>query len=104
MHPGERLNKSGSSFAGFAMKTHSIEDVIGGYKQLKYRFLESTHIMCAYRIMDPNVAHMTDSVDGGKLGAGRRLVQMLAEESFENIAVYVVRHHRGPNIAPVRWE
>ena len=66
---------------------------------MKYRFLEATHVICAYRMLDPDVAHMTDSVDGGELGAGRRLVELLIEQSCENMAVFVIRHHRRPNLS-----
>ena len=98
----ERM-KNGSKFLGFAAKVHSLDDVVNGYRQLKYRFIDATHVICAYRIMDPDVAHMTDCIDGGELGAGRRLLQMLIDNSHANIAVFVVRYHRGPNIGPSRF-
>ena len=101
---GDEFHKNGSTFKAFAMKVHSIQQVADGYRQMKYRFMNSTHIICSYRIMDPDVAHMTDCIDGGEVGAGRRLIDMMMQESFENIAVYVVRHHRGPNIGPIRFE
>ena len=47
---------------------------------------------------------MTDSIDGGELGAGRRLVEYLIQNSCKNIVVYVVRYHRGPNLGPVRFD
>ena len=103
VYEGDETSKSGSTFKGFAAKVHSIEDVADVYRQLKYRFLEATHVICAYRIMDPDVAHMVDCVDGGEWGAGRRMTQMLIDESFQNIAVYVVRYHKGPNIGPIRF-
>ena len=104
LHQGDSFTKDGSSFIGFAMKAHSTQEVLLGYQQLKYRFLEATHLMCAHRIMDPDVAHMTDSVDGGEIGAGRRMVKYLTENSCENVAAFVVRHHRGPNIGTVRFD
>ena len=102
-YQGDDFTKNGSSFTGFAAKVHTIQEVADGYSQMRYRFMDATHIICAYRIMDPDVAHMTDSVDDGELGAGRRLVQTLIDESYENIAVYVIRHHRGPNIGAIRF-
>ena len=54
---GQETTKNGSTFTGYSAKVHTINDVINGYKQLKYRFLDATHIMCAYWIMDPGVAH-----------------------------------------------
>ena len=96
--------KSGSTFIGYAQKAMTVKDVVDGYKQLKYRYMDATHIMCAYRLMDPDVAHMIDCIDGGELGAGRRLVDMLIENSAENMVVYVVRFHRGPNIGAIRFQ
>ena len=104
LHQGDQRTKNGSTFLGFAMKAHTTEQVVLGYKQLKYRFLDATHLICGHRIVDPDVAHMTDSVDGGELGAGRRLVKYLMEHSCENIAVFVVRFHRGPNLGPQRFD
>ena len=101
---GAEYKKSGSSFHGFPAKVHTIEDVLCGHQQPKYRFMDCSHIMCVYRILDPDVAHMTDSIDGGELGDGCRLVQMLLDQSCENLAVYVIRRHRGPNIGPSRFE
>ena len=69
---------------------HSINDVVMAYKQLKYRFMGATHIMCAYRILDPDVAHMQDCLDGDEFGAGRRLLQMLIDNSAHNTAVFVM--------------
>ena len=100
---GDETTKSGSTFLGFSTKVHNIQQVVSAYKCLKYRFMEATHIMCAYRIMDPDVIHNTDCVDGGEFGAGRRLLQMLIDENCENVAVFVVRHHRGPNIGQIRF-
>ena len=104
MYQGAVKTRNGSTFIGFAAKVHTIQDVANCYKQLKYRYMEAAHIMCAYRIMDPDVAHMTDCIDGGELEAGRRLLQLLLDESGENIAVFVIRFHKGPNIGPVRFQ
>ena len=103
LYQGETTHKDHSTFMGFATKVHSIQQVADAYRQLKYRFMDATYIMCAYRIMDPDIAHMSDCVDGGELGAGRRLLEMLFDESFENMAVFVVQHHRGPNLGPIRF-
>ena len=103
LYPGDTVSKDNSTFTGYSAKCYSIQQVLDGYRQLKYRFLESTHIICAYRIMDPDVAHMVDCVDDGELGAGRRLLEMLIENSYENTVVYIVRHHRGPNKGPIRF-
>ena len=104
LYKGDEFNKNGSTFIAYAAKVHSIQQVADGYKQMRYRFINATHLICCYRIMDPDVVHMTDCVDGGELGAGRRLIQMMMDESFENVAVYVIRYHRGPNIGAVRFE
>ena len=104
IYPGKDKCKNGSTFMGFAARVHSIQNVIDAYKQLRYRFLDAEHVICAYRIMDPDIATMTDCSDGGELGAGRRLLQMLLDEAHENIAVYVVCFHNGPNLGAARFE
>ena len=101
---GSDATKSGSRFVGYAMKVHKIEEVAMAYKQLKYRFMDATHIICAYRIMDPDVIHMQDCVDGGEWGAGRRMLEMMQENSFNNVATFVVRHQNGPNIGKIRFD
>ena len=104
VHEGDIINKKGSMFMGYAARVHSVDDVMTAYRQLKYRFIDATHIMCAYRIMDPDVFHYQDSSDGGEFGAGRRILQMMRDQSFKNCAAFVVRHHNGPNLGPVRFD
>ena len=74
VYTGETATKDKSEFTGFAARAYSIKDMLTAYKQLRYCFMDSTHIMVAYRIMDPDVTHMQDCVDDGELGAGRRLL------------------------------
>ena len=104
LNKGDEITKNGSIFFGFSAKVHSLQEVVMGYKQLRYRFLDATHVMCGYKIMDQDVAHMQDCVDGGELGAGRKLLKVINDEGYENVAVYVVRFHRGPNLGPVRFD
>ena len=100
LHRGPEKKKNGSTFIGFATKTDNIQQVLEGYKQLKYQFMDADHVICAYRIMDTDLVHNMDCVDGGELGTGRRLLQMLVDQCYENIAVYIVRFHNGPNLGP----
>ena len=100
---GDFASKKNSKFMGFAARVHKIQDVLLAYKQLKYRFPDATHIMCAYRIMDPDVVHFQDCADDGEFGAGRRILQMMEEQSYKNCVAFAVRHHDGPNIGPIRF-
>ena len=59
----QTITKNGSDFIGFAARVYSIKDVITAYRQLKYRFMDATHVICSFRIMDQDVAHMQDCVD-----------------------------------------
>ena len=95
--------KDCSIFMGFTTRVHSLNNVVLWYKQLKYRFLDSAHILCAYRLMDPDIAHMQDCMDDGELGSGRRLLQLLIDGSHENVTVYVVRYHKGRNISSISF-
>ena len=101
---GADLEKNDSKFFAYTAKAHTISQVLDRYRQIKYRFLDATHMMCAYRLLDPDVAHMTDSIDGGELGAGRRLVEYLIENSCENTVVFVIRMHCGPKLGPVHFD
>ena len=100
----KRQSKDGSHFLAMAKQVYSIQEVIDAYKQVKYRFADGTHLMCAYRILDEDVAHHQDAIDDGEFGAGRRLLQMMIDKSFNNRAVFVIRHHQGKNIGPVRFQ
>ena len=88
---------------GFTTRVHSLNNVVLWYKQFKYRFLDSAHILCAYRLMDPDIAHMQDCMDDRELGSGRRLLQLLIDGSHENVTVYVVRYHKGRNIGSISF-
>ena len=103
VYESEKAIKNKSEFIGFAARAYSVKDVLTVYKQMRYRFKDATHIMCAYRIMDPDVIHMQDCVDDGELGAGRRLLLQLIEGDHTNVMVFVVRHHKGPKIGPIRF-
>ena len=101
---GDIANKKGSTFMGFAAHTADIQTVRKVYKQLKYRFPEATHIMCAYRIEGEDVIHMQDAVDGGEGGGGTAILDMMVKDDFKNCMAAVVRHHDGPNIGPSRFD
>ena len=103
VYQADQIVKNGSTFIGLAARVHNIQDVITAYQQVKYCYLDATHIMCAYRIADPDFAHFQDCTDGGEFGAGRRILQMMVDESHDNIASFVVRFHNGPNLGPVRF-
>ena len=60
--------------------------------------MNASHIMCAYGILDLSVVHMQDCLDGNETGSGRHLLQMLIDNSYKNIAIFMARHHKGPNI------
>ena len=89
-YEGKGVHKDGNDFRAFAANMHSIGEVMTVYKQIKYRFMDTSHVMCAYRILDPDVAHMQDCADGGEIGAGWRLLKMMMEKDFANLAVFVV--------------
>ena len=63
--------------------------------------MDATHIMCAYGILDPSVVHMQDCLGGNETGSGRHLLQMLIDNSYKTIAIFMARHHKGPNIGPI---
>ena len=90
-----------ASFLGFVAKVHSIDEVIMAYQHVKYRFMDATHIICAYRISDPDFAHHQDCIDGGEHGATCRILQMMIDNAYENTVALVVRYHAGPNIGQI---
>ena len=101
---GTTSTKEGNKFTGCAAEVHSIENLIVCYKQLRYRFPEASHVMCAYRILDPDIAHTQDAVNHGKHGVGRQLLNLLVDGQHDNKAVFVVRYHSGTNIGPYRFK
>ena len=101
---GQKKEKDGNIFLGFAAKVFTTENVMDVYRQMKYRFADAHHVICAYRILDPDAAHMQDAVDDGEIGASRRMLEMMFEEDFKNCAVFVIRFHSGMNLGPVRFD
>ena len=104
MYKGKEVSKAGSTFTGYAAKVYTVQEVVECYQQLRYSFMDATHVMCVYRIMDPDVIHMQDCMDNGELGAGRCLLLNLIEDAAENVAVFVIRYQYGGNIGPIRFE
>ena len=54
--------------------------------------------------MDENIAHSQDAVDDGEIGASRRMLQKMIDESYYNREVFVVRYHSGRNLGTARFK
>ena len=104
LYGGTEKRKQGSRFFAYAGRAHTQQDVIEMYKQMRYRYADADHVICAYRLLDEDIANSQDSVDDGELGAGRKILNMLIENGQGNCAVYVVRYHDGPNLGKVRFD
>ena len=104
VYSGNEKKMNGSTFIAHASRVHSIQEIVDIYKQMRYRYADTTHVMCAYRILDEDIANSQDAIDGGELGASRKILNMMIDNLYGNCAVYVIRYHNGPNLGPQRFK
>ena len=93
------VEESGSAFQAFAIKLQSITEVKRAYVRVRQLHPGASHVIAAYSIKSYE-GHQDDF----EHGASHRLLNVIANNSFNNIAVYVVRYHQGPNLGPKRHQ
>ena len=63
---GNEHIEAGSEFYSFAPKTKSVQDIVWGYRKMRIKFADATHISCAYRLSDPSGPYDQGYVDDGE--------------------------------------
>ena len=97
------IARENSKFTGYAMNIHSLDDARLGYMKLKMQFGDATHISMANRLAGIDYANMQDFSDDREHGAGRNLLQILAEQGAMNKAIFVIREYDGVNLGQLRF-
>ena len=75
-----------------------MDDVRYAYMQLRKKYGDATHIMCAYRIEGANEPANQDYADDGEHGGGHALFDFLKEQGIMNRAVFVTRKYSGRSL------
>lgn len=101
---GGSHEEKNSEFIGYAAKVKTVEEVRMGYRKLKIKFADATHIVSAYRLKQAVGPLNQEGCDDGEHGASRFLLQMLMDGDYTDICVYVVRYYGGTNIGPQRFD
>ena len=95
---GDTLSEKQSDFYSHAAKVNTTRDVTRAYIKMKMKYGDATHIMCAYRLADPEGPKDQQAVDDGEYGGARRILEVLKQKEAKNTAVFIIRYH--PNHAP----
>ena len=94
---------NGSAFYSYMAETRSLDRIRELFRKLKKEHLNSTHIMCGYRIFHAVAPLYQDYSDDGEWGGGRKILDALKTAGVFNVVVFVVRYHNGPNIGQARF-
>ena len=79
------------------LKLQSLTEVKRSYVKMRQLHPSATHIVGAYSIKN-NDGYQDDR----EYGAGYRILNVINNNAYGNIAVFVVRYHGGHNIGPKR--
>ena len=74
MVKGELYTEKLSEFISFVQVIKSPNDVNKGYAKLKIKYVDATHISCAYRLKNPNGPFDQDYLDDQEIGQGRNIL------------------------------
>lgn len=88
----------GSKFKATAVIVHSLNDVHLAYKKLFQDNPAADHIVAAF-----SAEHTTGYQDNGEFGAGFRVLNVIQDHHFSDIAVFVIREYGGENLGPQRF-
>ncbi|ODV88446.1 hypothetical protein CANCADRAFT_146512 [Tortispora caseinolytica NRRL Y-17796] len=103
---GEPVVDRKSTFLGFAVEVHSVEEVQQRLEVLKLdkKVGRATHNMYAYRIKLSNGMMAQDCDDDGETAAGSRMLHLLSIMGVENVLVVVSRWFGGTLLGPDRFK
>ena len=76
---GDTIIEKDSEFISMAQKVCTMEEVRLGYRKMRIKYRDATHIMCAYRLNNPRDPYNQNSTDNAEYGAGRTLLKYLKE-------------------------
>ena len=90
---GKTHSEKGSEFYSHSAKVCSIRDVTRAYLKMRLKYGDATHIMCAYRLAEPDGPFDQQAIDDGEYGGARRILDELTQKEAKNVAVFVARYH-----------
>ena len=88
---GELVHKEGNNFLGFSKCISTYQEIRETYINLKLRFPQASHIMCAYNIPGVDTYYSQDYCDGGDFGVGKHILQMMTKSGISSRAIFVAR-------------
>lgn len=93
-----------SKFISYAVAVQDLEDIHAAILKLRMKYVDATHVACAYRLPGANTPQNQDYVDDGEFGCGRAMLKVLKEEKYMNMAVFMVRFYGGKLLGVKRFE
>ena len=91
------IEENGSQFTAFAIKLQSLTETKRAYTRLRQLHSSAAHIVAAY-----SFKNWDGFQDDREFGEGHRLLRILTDNQHNNVAIFVVRYHNGPNLGPRR--
>ena len=101
---GDTIIEKDSKFISMAQKVCTMEEVRLGYRQMRIKYRDATHIMCAYRLNNSRGPCNQNSADNREYGAGRTLLKYLKEQEVTGVYIYIVRYYGGQRLGPHRFQ
>lgn len=101
---GPTHEEKNSEFLTYVQQISSVNEVRLGYRKMRVRFADATHIMMAYKLPGAVGPLNQEGCDDGEHGSSRHLLQMLIDKDYTNVCVYVVRYYGGTHLGQKRFE
>ena len=101
---GDTIIEKDSELISMAQKVCTMEEVRLGYRKMRMKYGDATHIMCPYRINNLRGLYNQNSVDDGEYGASRTLLKYWKEQEVTRVCIYIVRYYGRQKQGPCRFQ
>ena len=103
LNKGQEISTEGNRFVAFTAPAKNFQQIREMYMKMKLTFPSAKHIVCAYWIPGKEDHYCQDFHDNGEHGAGKRLLEMMKQNSITNRAIFVLRYCTDKKIGANRF-
>ena len=102
---GPKIQQNNSEFKSYSICASNQEMVQKAYTKLRWVHAAARHIVCAFNLpQEDSTFNKSGFCDDGEHGAGRRMLQILKENSIGDRAVFVVQYYGHIKMGTDRFE
>ena len=102
--PGKQITENANVFTSFSSKVKTHQEIRRVYTKMKLLYPESRHIMCGYRIKNPEQYHAENACDDGEHAGGQTILNCMKQQKVRNCVVFVIRNYGGHRLGKRRFD